>query len=246
MVKRKRSTKATTRRTRKKNNNSNMDVSSNEVSTIASGSRYTAKDVKILCSGGSIMLIKHSARISIGMALGSSQSGVLFTSFNNLPDSSNIAQIYDMYRVDKVVYDVHLAFNPVMDIEGSVLPPSTGVHAYTFPKFWWCSDNDNANALTLDEIKQRDGARSAIVQPNTMFSIVHYPEVPLQSYNSSGGYVVRQNRKNEFFATSSTSTQWGYLKWAFEAPTIGGFNAGVYDNQILIQPHYYVMVKAGK
>lgn len=85
-----------------------------------------------------------------------------------------------------------------------------------------------------------------VFKPNEMFSIVHYPEVPLASQNASGGYIVRQNRKDEWFGTVNTATTWGFLKYAFEAPVINGFNCGVYDNHILIQPHIYMLCKVGK
>ena len=226
-------------------NSPNVDMST-EITTVPTGARYTAKDIRAICRGGAISIIKHPARIQVSMALGSAQQFTLAFAYNTLPDSTQIAELYDLYRIDKVVYDVHLAFNPVMDIEGTVLPPSTGVHCYTFPKLWWCSDNDASASLTLDQIKQRDGARSAIVKPNEMFSIVHYPEVPLASNNASGGYTVRQNRANEWFGTGNTATTWGFLKCAFEAPVINNFNCGVYDNMIQIQPHVYMLCKVGK
>lgn len=231
-----------TGRTRKRTRNISDGLDrSVEYSTIPQMMRYQSRDIRPMSIGGAHVKLVHGLKTALDPNASSVYQGVLYYPFVSIPGSADITYMYDLYRIDKIVYDIHLAHVPNRFDDGQ---PST------CPKLWWCSDNDNANELSISEIKTRDSARSALVTYDRMFSIVHYPEVPLNSANVSGGYVVRSNRANEYFSTTNTATQWGYLKWALECPTkvAGGQTliAGMANQIVVCQPHFYLRLKAGK
>lgn len=102
---------------------------------------------------------------------------------NNVVNVSDFQNLFDQYKIIKVVCYFKLQTNP-----DAVAPlnSTTGVTAANFyPKLWYIQNDDDLTALNLDQIKQRQGVKCQVLEPNKMISFVIKPRILIQTYSSS-------------------------------------------------------------
>lgn len=100
--------------------------------------------------------------------------------------------LFDRYKIDYVVCKFQLITNP----DAAYLPNSVIANSNNFyPKLWWYVDPDDANPLTLAQIKERQNVKCRVMRPNQVISVRVKPAVLLQTYRTAltTGYAPKYN-----------------------------------------------------
>lgn len=96
---------------------------------------------------------------------------------------SEFTTLYDQYRLTGVMCYVQLLNNP--DSTYYLQSGTAGNASNFYPRIWWSEDRDDSTTPTLDELKQRQGAKSGILQPNKMMKIWTKPSILIQTWGAS-------------------------------------------------------------
>jgi len=104
--------------------------------------------------------------------------------FNSIKAYSEFSALYDRYRITSVQMQVTLINNP--DSTWALNDPLTaGAKAQVsnwFPKFWYVKDYDDANSITLSEIRERSKVKCMVLRPNKLYKINIRPAILNQTY----------------------------------------------------------------
>lgn len=102
-------------------------------------------------------------------------------------NASEFAQLFDLFRIDKVIVTYRLVNNP--DASTYLNSTSTLVSNW-YPTVWSIADYDDNNPENLAEMKERIGVRNRILKPNQKMTFVVRPKVLVQTYRTalSTGY----------------------------------------------------------
>lgn len=104
-------------------------------------------------------------------------------------NSSEFAQLFDQFRIDKVVVTYRLITNPdssnILNTAGAFPQASNW-----YPTVWSCVDYDDSSALNISEMKERIGVKNRVLKPNQKMTFVVRPKVLVQTYRTavSTGY----------------------------------------------------------
>lgn len=112
-------------------------------------------------------------------------------SFSDLVQSSDFSNMFDQYRLTKVTFTVQM-----INVPTSLQPPNTAITLANgqttnwYPKVWYVVDHDGGSTETISSIKERQGVRCRILQPNKELRISFKPMCRTLTYStsSSTGY----------------------------------------------------------
>lgn len=120
------------------------------------------------------------------MAIGNTEAdfGQHFT-FDQIINYAEFSSLFDRYRIDKVVLKFQLMSNP----DANYAPANTAVLNATnyFPKLWYCTDTDDANAITLAQMKERGNCKCVILRPNKVITVAFSPNILSLTYRTALG-----------------------------------------------------------
>lgn len=118
------------------------------------------------------------------------------TQFNNnhtftlgsLVNASEFQQLFDQYRIDKVIVTYQLITNP--DANNYTNSAALVNQSNWYPTVWYCPDYDDSAATNISEMKERIGVKNRILYPNRKLYFVVRPKVLVQTYRTavSTGY----------------------------------------------------------
>lgn len=115
----------------------------------------------------------------------------IITQFNNnhvftlqsLVNATEFQQLFDQYRIDKVVVTYQLVNNPDAN---NYMNSTTLVNASNFyPTVWSAIDYDDNAATNISEMKERIGVKNQILYPNKKLYFTVRPKVLVQTYRTS-------------------------------------------------------------
>lgn len=112
-------------------------------------------------------------------------------SFGDLVQSSDFSNMFDQYRMTKITFTVQMLNVPEaysdLNRQGSQTPTNW------YPKVWYVVDHDGGSTETISSIKERQGVRCRILQPNRMLKISFQPKCRTLTYSTSTstGYAPR-------------------------------------------------------
>lgn len=115
-------------------------------------------------------------------------------SFSDLLQSSDFANMFDQYRITKITYSVQLITNPDAAYPMNGTGTSGTINPSNwFPKVWYVVDHDGGPTETISTIKERQGVRCRILQPNKEIRISFQPKCRTLTYSTSTstGYAPR-------------------------------------------------------
>jgi hypothetical protein len=104
-------------------------------------------------------------------------------SLDNVAGVAEFTSLFDQYRITKVECFFHLQSNPNSDlfINSNTLANQSNF----YPKLWVVYDDDDANSVTLSQIKERANVKCWIMEPNKMKKFVIKPKVLIQTYGTA-------------------------------------------------------------
>lgn len=114
------------------------------------------------------------------------KAGSIVTSLSQLVQSSDFTNLFDQYRIRRVIVSIQMINNPdavtVLNGQGSGLPfnPSNW-----YPKIWYIPDYDGGSDETISSIKERQGVRCKIFRPNTAVRFSFVPKCRVLTYSTS-------------------------------------------------------------
>lgn len=103
--------------------------------------------------------------------------------FDQITNYTEFSSLFDRYRIDCVVLKFQLLTNPDSDYA----PANTTVAnaANYYPKLWYCSDCDDANPITLSQMKERGNAKCRVLRPNQVLTVVVRPNILSLTYRTA-------------------------------------------------------------
>ena len=114
-----------------------------------------------------------------GTTLASNQS----FKFNELESYTEFTTLFESYRIRKIVVTVQLVTNP--NCSTSLNSTVTANPSNFFPKIWYAVDHDGGDDDTISSMKQRQGVKCRILQPNKVVKISFKPMCRVQTYKTA-------------------------------------------------------------
>jgi len=108
--------------------------------------------------------------------------GMHFT-LDEIVNVAEFTALFDRYKITGILLKFQLINNP----DAEFVPSSTTTLAATnyYPKLWYCFDPDDANPLTLTQIKERENVKCRVLKPNSTINFFVKPAVLLQTYRTA-------------------------------------------------------------
>lgn len=127
-------------------------------------------------------------------------------SFSDLVASTEFSALFDQYRITKVTYTIQMVNNPNSAAYTNAAPYVNNANPTLvnwYPKVWYVVDYDGGSTETIATIKERQGVRCRILQPNKELRISFRPKCRTLTYStsSSTGYAPK-NIKIDFTDTN--------------------------------------------
>lgn len=101
-------------------------------------------------------------------------------SLNNVTSSTEFTNLFDMYKITHV----QIKFYMVVD------PSAQASAVARYPRMWWTRDYDDANTLSINQIRERAKCGTALLTPSKPITINLKPALVVQTYRTalSTGY----------------------------------------------------------
>ena len=101
----------------------------------------------------------------------------------NVKAYTDFSGLYDSFMITGVQMRIQLITNPNNTYptnNSSFLQPLNW-----YPKIWYVFDNDDSAALSLSQIRERQGVKCKVLQPNKTLTMFVKPNVAVQTYRTS-------------------------------------------------------------
>jgi len=121
--------------------------------------------------------------------------------FDDMVAYGEFTNLFDNYRIEKVTMTFQLITNP--DSNSSLNGSSVSQTSNWFPKMWFVRDYDGGVTETISSMKERQGVKCRVLEPNKMIKISYVPKVRSLIYKTSTteGYAPKQVRLDMSDAT---------------------------------------------
>jgi len=104
--------------------------------------------------------------------------------FDDIVAYGEFTQLFENYRIEKVTMTFQLINNP-----DAAWPlnsgSSTGNVSNWYPKMWYVRDYDGGVTETISSMKERQGVKCHVLQPNKTFKITYVPMVRSLVYKTT-------------------------------------------------------------
>lgn len=154
--------------------------------------------------------------------------------FNQISNFNDFTQLFDQYKITGIKQYFRLVTNPDA-------PSATMTNTFVYPSLWLCPDRDDGAAITLQQIKEKQGVKRIVMLPNRIVS--RYVKVNIAPLVYEGvttsGYSVAQPR---WIDMNSPAVQHYGLKSVIENCGVSGL--GQY--QIEVETKYYFSCKGAQ
>lgn len=106
--------------------------------------------------------------------------------FGDILEHTEFSSLFEKYRIDSVVMKFQLINNPNTAYPLNTAS-SSSVAASTnwFPKMWYAIDDDGGVTDTISTMKERQGVRCRILEPNKTVTVVIRPKIRVLAYNTA-------------------------------------------------------------
>jgi len=117
------------------------------------------------------------------------KAGNVTVAFTDLVQASDFTNLFDMYRISKVIVTFQLVTNPNSASPLNIAAASATTYYNNptnwFPKLWYITDYDGGADETIPTIKERQGVRCRILKPNSTIRIAFTPKCRTLTYSTS-------------------------------------------------------------
>lgn len=165
------------------------------------------------------------------------KAGEIKTSFNQLVQHTDFTALFDQYRINKVTITVQMINNP--DAAAYLNPSGSSWYNNTtnwYPKLWYIFDADGGADETIASIKERQGVKCRILQPNKTIKISWRPQCRVLTYSTSTstGY----SPKNIKVDMTDTNVEHFGLKYVFDTNQLDPVDTAPFKFAIETKLHF--------
>jgi len=104
--------------------------------------------------------------------------------FNDMVAFGEFTNLFDQYRIESITMTFQLINNP-----DATWPLNSGSSAGNstnwYPKMWYVVDYDGGSTETISSMKERQGVKCRIMQPNKLIKVTFRPKVNTLVYMTS-------------------------------------------------------------
>lgn len=113
--------------------------------------------------------------------------------FEDMIQSSDFTSLFDMYRIVKVTYTFQLINVPEASLVPNASSASFANGTNWYPKMWYIVDHDGGTTETLNSMRERQGTKCRILQPNKVVKVSWTPKCRVLTYSTdtTQGYAPR-------------------------------------------------------
>lgn len=121
--------------------------------------------------------------------------------FNDMVAYGEFTNLFDYYKIEKVTMTFQLITNP--DSNSCLNVSATSQVSNWYPKMWFVRDYDGGSTETIASMKERQGVKCRVLQPNKIIKISYVPRVRTLIYktDTTEGYAPKQIRLDMADAT---------------------------------------------
>jgi len=105
--------------------------------------------------------------------------------FNDMTAYGEFTNLFDNYKITKIQMTFQLITNPTAVYYTNLNNTSSGNNSNWFPKMWYVRDYDGGSTETISSMKERQGVKCRILEPNKMIKISFVPRVRTLIYKTS-------------------------------------------------------------
>lgn len=106
--------------------------------------------------------------------------------FEDMIQSADFTALFDSYRILKVTYTFQLINVPESYLYANSSNTSANVNGTNwYPKLWYVTDYDGGSTETLNSIRERQGVKCRILQPNSVVKITFMPKCRILTYKTT-------------------------------------------------------------
>jgi len=111
--------------------------------------------------------------------------------FDDMMAYGEFTNLFDYYKINKIQMTFQLITNP--DSNSTLNGSSVSQVTNWYPKMWYVRDYDGGSTETISSIKERQGVRCRVMEPNKVIKISFVPRVRTLIYKTSTteGYAPR-------------------------------------------------------
>lgn len=115
--------------------------------------------------------------------------------FNDMVAYGEFTNLFDTYRIEKVTMTFQL-INNASAFNNIGVDSSTRNVTNWYPKMWYVRDYDGGTTETISSMKERQGVKCRVLQPNKIIKISYVPRVRSLVYKtvSTEGFAPKQVR----------------------------------------------------
>lgn len=108
-----------------------------------------------------------------------------FATYFALSDMPNVAEfttLFDQYKLNRVVFQIKM-----INVPSNTEFPNSNINNYGnfYPTIWYAPDHDDNVALTIAQLKEYEGVKHRVLQPNRELNISLSPTTLQQVYRSA-------------------------------------------------------------
>jgi len=104
--------------------------------------------------------------------------------FNEILSVGEFSSLFENYRINRITVKIQLITNPngtyATNQGGSI-----GNYSNWYPKVWYCVDPDGSSGDTIASMKERQGIKCRILQPNKTIKVSFKPMCRTLAYRTS-------------------------------------------------------------
>jgi len=114
--------------------------------------------------------------------------------FDDMVAYGEFTNLFDYYRIESVIMTFQLITNP--DSNSTLNGSTTSQVTNWYPKMWFVRDYDGGTTETISSMKERQGVKCRLLQPNKIVRITYIPRVRALIYKTSTteGYAPKRVR----------------------------------------------------
>ena len=156
----------------------------------------------------------------------------------NVKGYTDFSGLYDSFIITGVQMRIQLITNP-----NSAVPtnnPTVNNPSNWYPKIWYVFDNDDSVALSLSQIRERQGVKCVVLQPNKTHIAFVKPCVAVQTYRTGATTGYAPKRIWLDMATGYNVPHYGF-KYVLDA---NGYDpSDTYPFRIRVEYKYFMKFK---
>jgi len=105
--------------------------------------------------------------------------------FDDMVAYGEFTNLFDYYKITKVTMTFQLITNPNAVYYTNLNNTSAGNNSNWYPKMWYVTDYDGGSTETISSMKERQGVKCRIMQPNRAIKISFKPRVRALIYKTA-------------------------------------------------------------